>query len=613
MLGTALPSPGTASLFARLGDDLGCVGVVDRTLQHCASGVGHGQEARQGTFRQLAELPPCGQRVPDGGTVATERQRFESRVRIQHSHGMPGRRLHELASLPLAAAAKPIRRRAPGAVAAVHVAGTDLGGDERFALEDAHCEAAEPHEEHADQMILSERLEQRLGVNVRILALVRDRERRAHVDVFTLELEPHRAAGVASRSRRAFERREPLADVLTQDPPPLGRRHPFSMAHHRSTARSLRLAQARGKIRGRDSVQCTENGADPTPNKTRKEASVEQLPARAALVPAAQVAGGLTTTIARSDVEKALSADEPPALIVDITRSSDSAEAAETHSVAISWQRTELEELLRQATGGQIQLTFDAAALEQALSADVEAHGFREKVLILAVAATAAAGGAATAAGQPVDYGPSGNLVTAAQTQNVSPDDRAVSFGSATVASAPGADDRAVSFATPPAAATNVSPDDRAVAFSAPDAPAASVSPDDRAVPFSAPDGPVGSLSPDDRAVPYSAPDGPAGSLSPDDRAIPFSAPGAPAGSLSPDDRAVPFSAPDAPATSLSPDDRALPRSSPAPATAPTPSDDGGITISAPSPEAIAVGGAFLLAITGAAFAFANRGRVRPT
>jgi hypothetical protein len=45
----------------------------------------------------------------------------------------------------------------------------------------------------------------------------------------------------------------------------------------------------------------------------------------------------------------------------------------------------------------------------------------------------------------------------------------------------------------------------------------------------------------------------------------------------------------------------------------PTPVADGdGWTLETPSPEAVAVGGAVLLAITGAAFAFAGRRRVEP-
>jgi hypothetical protein len=315
---------------------------------------------------------------------------------------------------------------------------------------------------------------------------------------------------------------------------------------------------------------------------------VEELAARAALVPATQVSGGLTTTIARSSVEEALRADEPPALIVDITRSSDSGEAAETRSVAISWERGELEELLGQASTGEVTLTFDRAALEEAMSSDVEAHGLKEKVLVLAIAATAAAGTAAGASAMPVTAGGGGAAPTT-QVQSLSPDDRAVAVESAAATNLGPADGWATRAVEGPQ--TNLGPQDGWMtrAVEGPQT-GSNLSPDDRAVPVSSPTTPATSVSPDDRAVPLGSPASHVTSLSPDDRAAPRAAPSTPA--QSPDDRNVPFGGGLAPATSA---------------------DDGGISINAPSPEAIALGGAFALAITGAAFAIAgSRRRVTP-
>lgn len=296
---------------------------------------------------------------------------------------------------------------------------------------------------------------------------------------------------------------------------------------------------------------------------------MEDLTARAALVPAPDVSEGLTTSVSRSEIEEVLEAGETPIeLILDLTRFSDG-EATETRSVAVSWERNDLEQLLREAKGEDVILTFDREALREAMEADVEAHGIREKVLVLAVAATAAAGAAATAAAEPGAY-----LGTAAPiAKSLGPDDRAVSRSTLAPAPELGADDRALSRMTP--------------------APAPEFGADDRAVPRATP-APAPEFGPDDRAVPRATP-APAPEFGPDDRAVP---------------RATPAPSPD---PSLSPDDRAVPRGttdfvSPDPGTV----SDPGISW-APSPaEATAVAGAIALAITGAFFVIGGRRRIRP-
>ncbi|HET7855498.1 MAG TPA: hypothetical protein VFL41_03485 [Gaiellaceae bacterium] len=314
---------------------------------------------------------------------------------------------------------------------------------------------------------------------------------------------------------------------------------------------------------------------------------MEQISARAALVSAPDVQDGLSTTVARSEVQDALAADEAPIeLVLDVTRFSDG-EAAESRNVAVAWERSDLEQLLRDAQGEDIVLTFDRDALRRAMEGDVEAHGIRETALVLAVAATAAAGVAGTAAGAP-DPGTRLGGATAS-VQSVSPDDRAFAR-------------------TPPAAApdTGVSPDDRGFARVSPGAePTTGISPDDRALPRSPV--PEPGVSPDDRALPRSPVPEPG--VSPDDRALPRTSPlSAPEPGISPDDRALPRTPIAAPDTGISPDDRTFPRVAPSGGTV---SDPG--TSWAPSPETVAVAGAVALLITGAFFVIGTgRRRVRP-
>jgi hypothetical protein len=98
----------------------------------------------------------------------------------------------------------------------------------------------------------------------------------------------------------------------------------------------------------------------------------------------------LTATIPRSQVAAVLEDGGSADLILNVARMRDG--NREDSTATISWERPDLEELLRRASGDQIELTFDQAELERMLDADVEAHGFREKALVLTVAAATAAG-----------------------------------------------------------------------------------------------------------------------------------------------------------------------------------------------------------------------------
>src|SRR5712691_9931083 len=95
---------------------------------------------------------------------------------------------------------------------------------------------------------------------------------------------------------------------------------------------------------------------------------------------------GVTATVARSEIEKVLrSGDESLELVIDVTKR-DGADV-EAHALRFVWEANELGELLRRVEDDAITLVFDETELEQALDqSDVEAHGIREKALVLTVA-----------------------------------------------------------------------------------------------------------------------------------------------------------------------------------------------------------------------------------
>jgi hypothetical protein len=123
-----------------------------------------------------------------------------------------------------------------------------------------------------------------------------------------------------------------------------------------------------------------------------KEGTMEEVASTARLVDTVAPGDGhaLTATIPRSQVAAALEEGGSADLILNVARMHDG--DRENRTATISWERPDLEELLRRASGDQIELTFDQAELERMLDADVEAHGFREKALVLTVAAATAAG-----------------------------------------------------------------------------------------------------------------------------------------------------------------------------------------------------------------------------
>jgi hypothetical protein len=214
------------------------------------------------------------------------------------------------------------------------------------------------------------------------------------------------------------------------------------------------------------------DGVGPPAPKKDERSGMDELAARAALVSAPDLQGGVTTSVRRSEIEEALAQNELPIeLMLDVTRYAEG-KPTDTGSIAVSWEREDLERLLQEAEGDEVALTFDREALRQALESDVEAHGIREKILVLAVAATAATGGAAAASAEPGAYLGSGAPIT----QEAGPEIPYLSHGQGVTAADLGIptgtspDDRAVPRATP-VEAPSVSPDDRAFPRSPVEAP----------------------------------------------------------------------------------------------------------------------------------------------
>src|SRR5919201_1934218 len=109
-------------------------------------------------------------------------------------------------------------------------------------------------------------------------------------------------------------------------------------------------------------------------------------------------ARGLVATVPRGEVEKALRADAPVDLLLDVERVADDGEGREIQRLALAWEPQDLERLLTTTSGEQVTLTFDEEELRRLLDEDVEAHGMRETLAVLSVVAGIAAAGAGSAA-----------------------------------------------------------------------------------------------------------------------------------------------------------------------------------------------------------------------
>jgi hypothetical protein len=113
----------------------------------------------------------------------------------------------------------------------------------------------------------------------------------------------------------------------------------------------------------------------------------------------------LAVTVPRSEVERVLATDEEVDLVLDVVRTNGE---REERRIFLAWDREALRRLVDQS-GERIVVAIDPNSLQEALDADVEAHGVREMGATLAIAVTALGG--ASAAGAAVDERGSQSLV----------------------------------------------------------------------------------------------------------------------------------------------------------------------------------------------------------
>ena len=142
---------------------------------------------------------------------------------------------------------------------------------------------------------------------------------------------------------------------------------------------------------------------------------MEKTSANAMLVDPRDLDAGfaVTATVPRSEVEEALSSDLPVELFLDVERASEEA-GTEERTVSVSWERADLERLLADTESSAITLSFAPGELERVFDEDVEAHGLRERALILTVAAAAASGASAVSAAAATDRTTGSNATPAA-------------------------------------------------------------------------------------------------------------------------------------------------------------------------------------------------------
>jgi hypothetical protein len=121
-------------------------------------------------------------------------------------------------------------------------------------------------------------------------------------------------------------------------------------------------------------------------------------PSRAELIGASSFGARspIAATVSRAELEEALRVEEVPELVLGVdSRSNGDVEA---HTLRVAWTDDQLKELLRDTSGDDITLYFDAEELQRALAGeDIEAHGMREKTAAVITVAAMAAGIGASA------------------------------------------------------------------------------------------------------------------------------------------------------------------------------------------------------------------------
>jgi hypothetical protein len=320
-------------------------------------------------------------------------------------------------------------------------------------------------------------------------------------------------------------------------------------------------------------------------------------------------AHGLAATVSRKEVEEAAKADDGQAeLVLDVSRTvgENGGRRVETRTVAVAWERAEIEKLLAQTQGDQVTIAIDHASLEQALEeGDVEGHGLRERAVVLTVAAVTAVGAGSAAAYPDEGGGPKGSSTDSyAAIESVR-------------AAQPATGESSGAYAIEDIRAGQPAPEGTSDAYAieniraeeprpAPEATSDAYAIEDIRAGQPAPEGTSGAYAIEDIRAGQPAPGGAEGYAIEDIRAGQPAA-GASEGYAIEDVRAGGTVTPAPDAHSI----EAVRGAEPAPQAS---GGDEGITISAPSPaEAAGIAGAVALAITGAAFAVRGRRQPRPT
>lgn len=131
------------------------------------------------------------------------------------------------------------------------------------------------------------------------------------------------------------------------------------------------------------------------------------LTAKAALVDPAALEDGdnvIATHVPRAEIEEALEAGTTSEFFLDVAREREGEREAEQR-ITVSWEPADLEKLLGSTTGDEVTFAFKTDELARMFDEpDVEAQGLRERMAILTVAATTAAGiSAGVAAAMPAN------------------------------------------------------------------------------------------------------------------------------------------------------------------------------------------------------------------
>jgi hypothetical protein len=134
---------------------------------------------------------------------------------------------------------------------------------------------------------------------------------------------------------------------------------------------------------------------------------MQDMTTTATLVEPAEIAerGGVTALVSRAEIEEALeTSDESFALWFDVERGDDSAR------LTVELTPAEAEELLRRSSGDDVMVALGASGIVDLFEdADVEAHGMREKIVLLGVVAATAAASTSVAQAKPImDLGAGG-------------------------------------------------------------------------------------------------------------------------------------------------------------------------------------------------------------